>query len=68
MFIHLGIFNVPVNIFKFLSNEFAARSKPPSRDNQCKAPHPRTQQRDQGADWTQIMRDQGRRKNDAFNH
>ena len=34
---------------KIFSIEFAARSKPPSRDNHRKAFYPRTQQRDQGA-------------------
>ena len=38
---------VPVNFFEFLSTEFAACSKPPSRDNHRKASYPRTQERDQ---------------------
>ena len=38
-----------MNIFEFLSTEFAACSKPPSRDNHCKVSYPRTQQRDYGA-------------------
>jgi len=33
---------LPLNL---LLAEFAACSKPPSRDNHCKAPYPRTQQR-----------------------
>ena len=48
--------NVPVNFFKFLSTKFAAGLKPPSRDNYRKTSYPRTQQRDQGAGWTQIIR------------
>ena len=35
--------NVPVDFFEFLSTEFAACPKPSSRDNHCKASHPRTQ-------------------------
>ena len=35
--------------FGFFPRKFAACSKPPSRDNHCKASYPRTQQRDQGA-------------------
>ena len=58
-------FNVPVNFFEFLSTEFAACSKPPIRDNHCKAFYPRMQQRDQDADWTGSC-DKDRRKNDAF--
>ena len=34
--------------FDFFPREFAACSKPPSRDNHCKTSYPRTQQRDQG--------------------
>ena len=41
--------NVPVDFFEFLSTEFAACSKPSSRDNPRKASYLRTQQRDQGA-------------------
>ena len=41
--------NDPVDFFEFLSTEFAACSKPTSRDNDRKASYPRTQQRDQGA-------------------
>ena len=36
--------NVPLDFFEFLSTEFAACLKPPSRDNHCKASHPWTQQ------------------------
>ena len=35
--------NVPVNFFKFLSIEFAACSKPPSRDSHRKVSYPRMQ-------------------------
>ena len=45
----LGVSNVPVNFFKFLSIEFAACSKPPSRDNHRKVSYPWTQQREQSA-------------------
>ena len=38
--------NVPVDFFEFLSTEFAACSKPPSRDNHRKASYPRAQQHD----------------------
>ena len=41
----LGVSNIPVDFFLFLSTEFAAYSKPPSRDNHRKASHPRAQQR-----------------------
>ena len=41
--------NVPADFFEFLPTEFAACSKPPSKDNRRKAPYPKTQQRDQGA-------------------
>ena len=44
-----------VDFFEFLSTEFAACSKPSSRDNHRKASNPRTQQRDQSAGWTQII-------------
>ena len=37
-------------------NLLLACSKPPSRDNHRKASYPRTQQRDQGAGWTQTIR------------
>ena len=47
--------NIPVEFSEFLSTEFAACSKPPSRDNHSKASYPRTQQRNQGTGWTQIM-------------
>ena len=42
----------PVDVFDFFPRKFAACSKPPSRDNYRKASYSRTQQRDQGADWT----------------
>ena len=48
--------NDPVDFFEFLSTEFAACSKPPSRDNHRQVSHPKTQQRDQGMGCTQIMR------------
>ena len=48
--------NVSVDFFEFLTTEFAACSKPPSRDDHRKASYPRTQQRDQSRGWTQIMR------------
>ena len=48
--------NVHVDFFKFFSIEFAACSKPPSRDNHRKASYPKTQQRDQGAGWTHMIR------------
>ena len=60
----LKVSSVPMDFFKFLSTEFAACSKPPSRDNHRKASYPRTQQRDQGADRTQIKR-RLYQKNDA---
>ena len=41
--------NVPVDFFEYLFSEFAAFSKPPSRDNHRKASYPRTQQYDQDA-------------------
>ena len=44
-----GDLNVPVDFFEFLSTEFAACSKPPSKDNYRKAVYPRTQKPDQGA-------------------
>ena len=40
--------------FDFFPHEFAACSKPLSRDNHRKASYPRTQQRDQGAGWTHV--------------
>ena len=49
----LGVFqcfNVPVVLWEFWSNKFAACSKPPSRDNHRKALYRRVQQHDQGAD------------------
>ena len=52
----LGVSNVPVDFFTFLSAEFAACSKLTSRGNHRKASYPRTQQCDQG-----------HRKNDACN-
>ena len=39
----LGVSDVPVDFFEFLSTEFAACSKPPSRDNYRKASYPRAQ-------------------------
>ena len=42
-------FNVSVDFVEFLSTEFAACLKQPSRDNPRKASYLRTQQRDQGA-------------------
>ena len=39
---------VSVDFFELLPTEFAACSKPPSRDNHRKASYPRTQGRDQG--------------------
>ena len=44
-----GVSKVPVDFFEFLSTEFAAWSKPPSRDNHCKVSFARTQKRKQGA-------------------
>ena len=41
--------------FDFFPRKFAAWSKPPSRDKHRKASYPRTQQRDQGGGWIQIM-------------
>ena len=41
--------NVAADFFEFLSTEFAASSKPPSRDNYRKTSYSRTQQRDQDA-------------------
>ena len=67
-----------VNFFGFLSIKFAACSRPLSKNDHHKASYPRTQQRDQGADWTLIMRselswkdqstscDQGCHKNESF--
>ena len=52
----LTIFQVFRLMFDFFPLKFATFSKPPSRDNYCKASYPRTQQRHQGAGWTQIMR------------
>ena len=48
--------NVSVDFFEFLFTKFDAYSKPPSRDIYRKGSYPRTQQRNQGAGWTQIMR------------
>ena len=48
----LGVSNdpkVPTDFFEFLSTEFAAYSKPPSRDNHRKASYSRMQNRDQVA-------------------
>ena len=53
--------------FEFLSMEFAACSKPPSRDNHQKASDPRTPHRDQMRVEPRSF-DQGRRKKDAFTH
>ena len=52
----LTIFHVFRLTFDFFPRKFAACSKPPSRDNHRKGLYQRTQQRDQGAEWTQIMR------------
>ena len=41
--------NVSVDFFEYLFSEFAACSKPPSRDNHRKASYLRTQQYDQDA-------------------
>ena len=41
--------NVPADFFEFLSTEFAACSKPPSKNNHRKGSYPKTQQCDQGA-------------------
>ena len=41
--------NVSVDFFEILFNEFAACSKPPSRDDHREASYPRTQQHDQSA-------------------
>jgi len=38
-------FRVSCCFFRFLTTEFAACLKPPSRDNHRKAPYPRMQQR-----------------------
>ena len=38
--------NVPVDFFEFLSTEFDASSKPPSRENHRKVSYPSMQQRD----------------------
>ena len=48
-------FNIPVGFFEFLSMEFVACSKPPSRDSHCKSSYPRTHQRDQNGGLTQII-------------
>ena len=61
---YLGVSNVPVHFFAFLSTEFAVGSKPPSRDNHRKVSSLRTQQRGQGAGHRSC--DHGRRRNDAF--
>ena len=45
----LGVSNVPVDFFEFLSTEFAACLKPSSRDNHRKASYPKMQRRDLGA-------------------
>ena len=45
--------NISVGVFEFLFFEFAACSKPPSRDNYRKAFYPTTQLRDQKAGWIQ---------------
>ena len=37
------------DFFEFLPTEFAACSKPPSKDNHRKVSYPRTQQREQDA-------------------
>ena len=61
-------FNVPVDFSEFLSTEFAACSKPPSKDtsNDRTASYPRTQQHDQGGGLNSWSCDQSRRENDAF--
>ena len=56
--------NVNVDFFKILSTEFAARLKPPSRNNHSKAFNSRTQQRDQDVGWTQTCNH--RRENNIF--
>ena len=43
------LFNALVDFFKFFSIEFAASSKPPSKENHRKASYPRMQLHDQGA-------------------
>ena len=50
----------------FFPHKFAACSKPPSRDNYCKACNPRTQQRDQSAGWAHDHAIRIVVKNDAF--
>ena len=47
--------DVPVDFFGFLSTQFAACSKPPSRGNHRKASYPRTEQRNQSGGGIQIM-------------
>ena len=44
------------------STEFSVCSKPPNRDNHRKASYPRTQKRDQGADWTQTTQSEQSQK------
>ena len=60
-----GWFNVPLDFFEFFSTEFAACSKPSSRDNHPK----RLFQRRSNVTRVRVEPrsfDQGRRKNDAF--
>ena len=56
---------ISVDFFKFLSIDFDACLKPPSRDNHRKESYPRTQQHDQGAGEPRSC-NQGRPKNNAF--
>ena len=64
----LGVSNHPiVNFFEFLSNEFAACSKPPSRDNDRKASYPKRNNLTRMKVEPRSF-DQGRRKNDAITH
>ena len=48
--------NVPEDFFELLFIEFAACSKPSSRDNYRETFYSRTQQRHQGESWTRTMR------------
>ena len=41
-----------MGFFEFLSTEFVACLKPPSRSNRRKVSYPRTQQRDEGVGLT----------------
>ena len=51
--------------FDFSPCKFTRFSKPPSRDKHRKASYPMTQQRDQGAGWTQIMLSRSSGSSDA---